>query len=182
MHAILGGSTACIATHPSDLCVALAALDATIHVRGPSGERAIPFIGFHVEPDMHPERENVLAPGELIVAVEIPPLPFATRSTYLKVRDRRSYAFALASAAVALELRDGIIHDARVAMGGVATKPWRAHAAEHALQGKAPGAAAYRDAADAALAGAVPQAHNAFKIELGKRTVMRALARAAALT
>jgi xanthine dehydrogenase YagS FAD-binding subunit len=122
-----------------------------------------------------------LHPGEIITAVDVPPLPFATRSLYLKVRDRASYAFALASAAVALDVRDGVIRRARLALGGVGTKPWRSHEAERALAGKRPGTQAYQAAANAALAGAVPRKHNAFKVELAKRTVMRALARAAAL-
>jgi xanthine dehydrogenase YagS FAD-binding subunit len=163
------------------MCVALAALDATVRVRGPRGERTIPFADFHRLPGDHPEREHALETGELIVAVDIPPVPFATRSTYLKVRDRASYAFALAAAAVALDLRDGVVHDARIALGGVATRPWRARAAEQALIGHEPSPARYRAAAEAALAGAAPRRHNAFKVELAKRTVVRALTRAGAL-
>jgi xanthine dehydrogenase YagS FAD-binding subunit len=181
IHAVLGTSDHCIATHASDMCVALAALGAIVRLHGPSGDRAIPFVNFHVEPGAHPERETVLQRGELVVAVDIPRLAFATRSVYVKVRDRRSYAFALAAAAVALDIREGTIRDARIALGGVATKPWRSHAAESALVGRQAGGAAYLAAASAALAGAVPRAHNGFKIELAQRTLMRALARAGAL-
>ncbi len=181
MHAVLGTSAHCIATHPSDMCVALAALDATVNVRGPSGDRAIHLTDFHIEPGSHPERENVLTHGELVLSVDIPPLPYAKRSVYLKVRDRRSYAFALASAAVALDIREGVIHGARVALGGVGTKPWRSREAERALVFRTPGAETYQLAAAAALTGAVPRGHNAFKITLAKRTLMRALARAEAL-
>ena len=182
IHAVLGTSEHCIATHASDLCVALAALDATVRVLGPSGERTIPFGDFHLLPGDHPERETALKPGELITSVDVPPLPFARRSVYVKVRDRASYAFALASAAVALDMQGERIRTARVALGGVGTKPWRARAAEEALAGKRAGAAAFQAAANAALAGARPRQHNGFKIELAKRTLMRALARAAALS
>jgi xanthine dehydrogenase YagS FAD-binding subunit len=174
-HAILGTSEHCIATHPSDLAVALAALDAVVRVRGRAGERAIPFGEFHLLPDAHPEREHVLRPGELITAIDLPALPFARRSLYLKVRDRASYAFALASAAVALDVAGGTVRDARIALGGVATKPWRATGAERALVGRAASRATFRAAAEAALAGAVPRKDNAFKIELAKRTLVRAL-------
>ncbi len=182
IHAVLGGSDHCIATHPSDMCVALAALDARVHVRGPRGDRTIAFEHFHLLPGDHPEREHAIDPAELIVAVEIPPLGFASRSTYLKVRDRASYAFALASAAVALDVRNGTIQDARVALGGVATRPWRSHEAERALAGQPSAKAAYHAAADAAMAGAVARRDNAFKIELAKRVLVRALTRAGALT
>jgi xanthine dehydrogenase YagS FAD-binding subunit len=180
-HAILGTSEHCIATHPSDMAVALVALDARVRIAGASGERVVPLADFHPLPGDHPERESVLEPGELITAVELPSLPFATRSLYLKVRDRASFAFALAAAAVALDLRDGAIHDARVALGGVGTKPWRSHEAERALVGAQPGRDVFSRAADAALAGAVPREHNAFKIELARRTLVRALTRVAAL-
>jgi xanthine dehydrogenase YagS FAD-binding subunit len=180
-HAVLGTSDHCIATHASDMCVAFAALGATVRLHGPSGDRVIPFANFHRVPGSHPEQETVLQRGELIVAVDIPRLSFATRSVYLKVRDRRSYAFALAAAAVALDIRDGTIRDARIALGGVATTPWRSPAAESALVGKPAGSAAYHAAANAALEGAIPRTHNAFKIELAKQTLMRALARAGAL-
>jgi xanthine dehydrogenase YagS FAD-binding subunit len=181
IHAVLGTSDHCIATHASDMCVALAALGANVRLHGPSGDRVIPFANFHRLPGSHPEQETVLQRGEMIVAVDIPRLTFATRSTYVKVRDRRSYAFALASAAVALDIHAGTIRDARVALGGVATTPWRSVAAEHALIGKTAGSDAYHTAAIAALADAVPRTYNAFKIELAKRTLMRALARAGAL-
>jgi xanthine dehydrogenase YagS FAD-binding subunit len=175
-HAVLGGSDHCIATHPSDLAVALAALDATVHVRhAGSAERAIPFTEFHLLPDAHPDRETVLRPGDVIAAIELPAIPYARRSTYLKVRDRASFAFALASAAVALDLNGGTIREARVALGGVGTKPWRSHEAERALAGKPANAATFRAAADAAMAGARPYKDNAFKVELAKRTLVRAL-------
>jgi xanthine dehydrogenase YagS FAD-binding subunit len=182
IHAVLGTSEHCIATHASDMAVALVALDALVRVRGLRGERAIPINEFYVLPDIHPERETVLEQGELIVAVELPPIPWATRSLYIKVRDRASYAFALASAAVALDLRNGVIHDARLALGGVATKPWRARHAEQALIGGSLSTTAFQTAADLALAGAIPRAYNAFKIDLAKRTVLRALARVGAMT
>ncbi len=175
IHAVLGGSEHCIATHASDMCVALAALDAVVRVRTVSGERAIRFADFHRLPGEHPEHEHVLARDELIVSVDIPPLAFAARSTYLKVRDRASYAFALASAAVAVDVQDGVIRQSRVALGGVATKPWRAHEAEAALAGQPAEPAVYRAAADAAMRGAVARRDNAFKIELAKRTLVRAL-------
>jgi xanthine dehydrogenase YagS FAD-binding subunit len=181
IHAVLGGSDHCIATHPSDMCVALAALDAVVLIRGRQGDRTIPFPDFHLLPGEHPDREHTLRPDDLIVAVDIPPLPFATRSTYVKVRDRDSYAFALASAAVALDLRDGTIRQARVALGGVATKPWRSHEAEAVLTGRPADRTTYQAAARAALKGAVPRRHNAFKIELAMRTLVRALGRAGAL-
>jgi len=174
-HAVLGTSKRCIATHPSDMCVALVALDAIVHTHGPNGDRAIAIADFHTVPADHPEVETVLAPGELITAVELPATPFAARSRYTKVRDRASYAFALASAAVALDIANDTIRDARVALGGVATKPWRATAAERALIGKRATAATFRAAADAALRGAVSHRDNAFKVELAKRTLVRAL-------
>jgi len=180
IHAVLGTSEHCIATHASDMCVALAALDAVVYLSGPDGGRRVRITDFHVEPGDHPERETVMQPGELIIAVDLPPLPFAVRSAYVKVRDRASYAFALASAAVALDLRDGTIRDARVALGGVATKPWRAREAERLLIGHPCSKATFRAAADAALAGAIPRRHNAFKVELAKRTIVRALTRVGA--
>jgi xanthine dehydrogenase YagS FAD-binding subunit len=182
IHAVLGTSEHCIATHPSDLCVALAAVDATVRVVGAHGARAIPFGEFHLLPEEHPDRETTLEPGELIVAVDLPPLPFARRSVYVKVRDRASYAFALASAAVALDLSDGVIRQARVALGGIATRPWRAHEAELVLEGREANVEMYRQAADVALAAAIPRKHNAFKIELARRTLVRALSRAEALS
>lgn len=176
IHAILGGSNNCIATHPSDMCVALAALDAVVQTRGPKGERSIPLADFYLLPDAHPERETVLEHGELIVAVDLPASPFAARSHYLKVRDRASYAFALASVAAALDIQNGVIKAARIALGGVGTKPWRAYEAEKALVGKPASMATYQVAADAAVQGAKPQKYNGFKVELTKRTVIRALA------
>jgi xanthine dehydrogenase YagS FAD-binding subunit len=181
IHAVLGTSEHCIATHASDMCVPLAALDAIVQVNGPRGRRAIPFTDFHVLPGDHPDVETRLEPGELITSIDIPPLAFATRSIYVKVRDRASYAFALASAAVALDIRDGTIREARIALGGVGTKPWRARAAEETLRGARAGASAFQEAAKAAVDGAVPRTHNAFKIQLARRTLLRALARAEAL-
>lgn len=185
-HAVLGTSDQCIATHPSDLAVALAALDAVVHVRGltASGtvaERTILAAELHLLPASHPERETALRPGELIVAVDLPPLPFSHRSLYLKVRDRASFAFALASAAVALDVRDGMVHDARVALGGVGTRPWRSRAAERELLGQPATVETWRSAAAAALQGAVPREHNAFKISLAQHTMIRALEQVAAL-
>jgi xanthine dehydrogenase YagS FAD-binding subunit len=178
-HAILGTSEHCIATHPSDPAVALVALGATVRVRGtgaqPGSERTIPIGELHLLPGAHPERETVLQPGEVITAIDIPSLPFARRSLYLKVRDRASFAFALASAAVALDVSNGTIRAARVALGGVATKPWRSTRAEAVLVGKRPSAATFGAAADAALRGAVPRKDNGFKVELAKRTLVRAL-------
>ncbi len=174
MHAILGQSDKCIATHPSDMCVALAALDAVIRVQGPRGERQIPIGDFHRLPGDAPERDTNLAPDELITAVDLP--GSATRSHYLKVRDRASYAFALVSVAVVVEMTpDGKIKAARIALGGVAHKPWRAVEAEAMLAGQAPGEGLFASAATAALAGAKGYAHNTFKIELARRTIARAL-------
>jgi xanthine dehydrogenase YagS FAD-binding subunit len=161
--------------------VALAALGATIHTRGGKGARAIPIDDFYQLPGDRPEIETVLQPGELITHVALPPLPFARRSHYLKVRDRASFAFALASAAVALDVAGDSIKDARVALGGIATVPWRSREAERALIGQRPAPEVFRAAAEAALAGAVPQPTNRFKIELAKRTLERALAELATL-
>ena len=174
-NAILGTSNQCIATHPSDMCVAMAALGAVIHVQGVKGNREIPFQEFHVVPGQTPHIETTLKPGELITGVELPPLPYATNSFYLKVRDRRSYEFALASAAVALNIRNGRIQAARVALGGVGTKPWRAVLAEKVLTGAVVNEQNFRTAAEAALSEAKPYKYNAFKIELAKRTLVRAL-------
>ena len=157
------------------MCVALATLDAVVHVRGRQGTRAIPFNEFHLLPGATPERETVLEHGELITAVELPAAPFAVRSHYLKVRDRSSYEFALASAAVALEVQGGVIRTARLALGGVATKPWRAFAAEQTLIGARPGETAYTAAAREALRDAKGRQFNAFKIELAQRVIVRAL-------
>jgi xanthine dehydrogenase YagS FAD-binding subunit len=174
-HAVLGTSDQCIATHPSDMCVAMAALDAVIHTLGHNGERRIPFGEFHVSYGDDPSKETVLERGELITAVELPATAFFRRSHYLKVRDRTSFEFALASAAVALEVKDGRITAARVALGGVATKPWRSVEVEKALVGAKPEESTYTAAAEAALNGAKAQKHNAFKIELSKRVIVRAL-------
>lgn len=175
IHAVLGGSAKCIATHPSDMAVALAALDAVVKVSGPKGERSIQVIDFHLLPGDTPERETVLEHGELITAVELTRSPLAARSHYLKVRDRASYEFALASAAAALEIKDGVIRAARLALGGVATKPWRAFEAEKALVGQMPTEATFVAAARAALQDAKPRKYNKFKIELAQRTIVRAL-------
>jgi len=175
IHAVLGTSGKCIAAHPSDMCVAMAALDAQIRVQGPRGERVIPLTEFYIPYGEDPARETVLEHGELITAVDLPALPFAARSHYLKVRDRASYAFALASAAVALDVQGGKIAQARIALGGVGTKPWRSLDAEKALAGRAPGPDAYRAAAEAALKGAKGYKDNGFKVELAKRTVVRCL-------
>lgn len=174
-HAVVGGSDHCICTHPSDLAVALLAVDAIVHVRGRSGERTIPFERFHVLPGATPQRETVLEHGDLITAVELPASAHARNSYYLKVRDRASYEFALVSVACAVELSGGRIAQARVALGGVGTVPWRSRDSESALAGAAPDDGAFRRAADAALAGARPRAHNGFKVELAKRAIVRAL-------
>ena len=174
-HAILGASDHCIATHPSDLCVALMAMDAMVLTQGPKGKRNIPFTEFHQLPGTTPQIDNVLQAGELITAIEIPALHFSNRSCYLKVRDRASYEFALSSAAVALEISGGKINQSRIALGGVGTKPWRALEAEKQLAGTVVSKEAFRKAADIALADARPHQHNAFKTELAKRTLVRAL-------
>lgn len=175
-HAILGASAECVATHPSDMCVALLALDASVHVSGPDGNRCLPLADLHRLPGARPDAETTLRPSELITAVELPSRPFAARSIYRKVRDRSSYAFALVSVAAALDLgEDGNIRDIRVALGGVAHKPWRAVQAEEALRGKTPGEAAFREAAEAALVDAKPLQDNHFKIELAKRLIVAVL-------
>ena len=176
IHAILGGSDRCIATHPSDMAVAMMALDAVIQTQSPQGGRSIPIAALHLVPGETPERETVLEHGELIVAVDLPASPFAAHSHYLKVRDRASYAFAMASVAAALEIQNGVIRSARIALGGVGTKPWRAYEAEKVLLNKLPSREAFEAAANAAVAGAKPQKYNGFKVALTKRTVMRALA------
>jgi xanthine dehydrogenase YagS FAD-binding subunit len=170
-HAILGTSSNCVATHPSDMCVALAALDAIVHLRSTSGERKVPLTEFHHLPGDHPEIETVLERGELITAVELPSLPFAIRSTYRKVRDRASYAFALVSVAAALELENGTVKNVRLALGGVAHKPWRAWKAETALVGQQATEAGFRAAIQAELSEAKPLRDNAFKIELAMRLI-----------
>jgi xanthine dehydrogenase YagS FAD-binding subunit len=174
-HAILGASSACVATHPSDMCVALAALGALVHLQSPDGERTFDLTDLHNLPGNHPEVETVLKPAELITAVELPALPFAARSTYRKVRDRASYAFALLSVAAALELDGGRVKDVRIALGGVAHKPWRAWKAEAALKGRSASADSFRAAAEAEFADAKPLRDNGFKVELGIRTVVAVL-------
>lgn len=178
--AILGTSEACIATHPSDMCVALAALDARVHVEGPSGARIIPFAEFHLLPGDTPWRETSLQEGEIIVGIELPPADFGAHQTYLKIRDRRSYAFALVSAAAALKLTDGRVTEARLALGGVAPKPWRDLEAEAALVGKPAVAASFEAAADHVLREAQGFGDNDFKIGLARRVIVRALSQAAA--
>ena len=175
MHAILGASASCVATHPSDMCVALAALEATVHLEGADGARTLPFEALHRPPGDTPERETELRPGELVTAVELPPLPMARHSTYRKVRDRSSYAFALVSVAAALEVEDGMIRDVRLALGGVAHKPWRALVAEALLRGQQPSEEVFRRASEGELASARPLRDNGFKVELAKRTIVAVL-------
>ena len=182
IHAILGTSEQCIATHPSDMCVALAALEATVHVTGPNGDRTVPFDCFHRLPGNHPERDTTLTHEEIVTAVELPPTNLATHYTYLKLRDRLSYAFALVSVAAALELYDGRIKTARLALGGVAHKPWRDTAAEDLLSGRPATADSFARAADQVLADAKGFGHNDFKIGLAHRAIVRALGQAAAGT
>ena len=179
MHAILGTSESCIATHPSDMCVALAALDATVHVAGAGGERTMAFADFHRLPGTTPQRDSNLQPDEIVTAVELPAQGFAKNYTYLKIRDRLSYAFALVSVAAALELDGDTIKEARLALGGVAHKPWRDARAEAALRGQAATPAAFTEAADLVLRDAKGFAHNAFKIELAHKVIVRALTQAA---
>ena len=175
MHAVLGTSSKCIAAHPSDMCVALAALEATVHTRGPLGERTIPFADFHLLPGDEPERDTVLEHGELITFVTIPPLPFATRSHYLKVRDRASYAFALVSVAAALDVQQGMILECAAGARRRRNQAWRALEAEKALIGKPARPETYQAAAIAALRGARTYKYNAFKVELAKRALVRTL-------
>jgi xanthine dehydrogenase YagS FAD-binding subunit len=182
MHAILGTSGACIATHPSDMCVALAVLDAKVHVAGPTGTRAVAFSDFHRLPEDTPERDTDLQPDEIVTAVELPAQGFAANYTYLKIRDRLSYAFALVSVAVGLELEGETIKEARLALGGVAHKPWRDPLAEAALCGQAPDEAAFTRAAGVLLRDARGFEHNHFKIDLARRAIVRALTQAAAGT
>lgn len=184
LHAVLGWSEHCIATHPSDFCVPLAALDAVVEIAGPNGRREVALEYFHLLPSQHPEKENCLEPGELIVAVSIPgnAAGFAPFSRYLKLRERTSYAFAVVSSAVALEIEDGRIVEARVALGAVAAKPWRAREAEKMLIGQAPATTLFQTVADAALSEAAPSGENAFKIELARRLLVRALNAASAGT
>ena len=184
LSAVLGWSDACIATHPSDFCVPLVALDAVVEIAGAKGTREVPLEAFHLLPGATPDRESVLLPGELIVAVRLPAAAaeFAANARYLKVRERTSYAFAVVSCAAALRMENGTIAEARVALGGVAAKPWRVSTAEAKLAGATPGKDVFRAAAEAAFAEAKPVGGNAFKIELGRRIVARALALAAAGT
>jgi xanthine dehydrogenase YagS FAD-binding subunit len=184
LHSILGWSTNCIATHPSDFCVALVALDAIVEIEGRAGRREVPLEAFHRLPGDRPDRETVLESGEMIVAVRLPAEAslFATHARYLKVRDRTSYAFAIVSAAAALRIEADVIEEARIAMGGVALKPWRAREAEQILIGARADTALFARAAEAALTDAKPSGDNDFKIELARRVVARALALAAAGT
>jgi xanthine dehydrogenase YagS FAD-binding subunit len=182
IHAILGTSERCIATHPSDMCVALAALNAIVQVQGPDGTRTIPFAEFHRLPGDTPELDTNLRHDEIIIAVELPPERFATNYTYLKLRDRLSYAFALVSVAAALRLENGAIAEARLALGGVAHKPWRNPDAEALLCGKPAEADSFRAAADLILKEARGYVHNTFKIELARRASVRALSQATAGT
>lgn len=179
MHAIFGASDSCIAVHPSDMCVALAALDATVLVTGPKGNRRIPFADFHRLPGNTPQLDNNLGKNELITAVEIPANTFTKNVYYLKVRDRASYAFALVSVAAALDIRDGVIQSARLALGGVAHKPWRLPDAEKALSGKAPTAENFRIAANIAMQSAKAYKHNMFKPALALNSIKTALQKAA---
>ena len=179
IHAVLGASSECIATHPSDMCVALVALAAQVRVRNARGERMIAFADFHRLPGSSPQVDTNLRPDELILSIDLPNGPYADHSSYVKVRDRASYAFALVSTAAALELDGNTIRSARIALGGVAHKPWRSEAAESLLRGKAANEASYRVAAEEALRGARVYKHNGFKVELAKRTIVLALTLAA---
>lgn len=179
INAILGTSDACIATHPSDMCVALTALEAKVHVTGPNGERTIAIADFHRLPGSTPQRDTNLEPAEIITAVELPAKGFNTNYTYLKIRDRLSYAFALVSVAAALEMDGGTIREARLALGGVAHKPWRNPEAEAALKGQSANRDSFARAADIVLRDAKGFGHNTFKIDLARRTIVRALTQAA---
>lgn len=179
IHAILGASDECIATNPSDMNVAMAALDATVHVQGPKGKRAIPFADFHRLPGKTPQIDTNLKPDELITAVELPAPKFAKNSWYLKVRDRHSYAFALVAVAAGLEMNGTTIKSAGLALGGVAHKPWRSIEAERSLAGKTANTEAFKRAAELAVAEAHPYEHNVFKIELAKQSIVHALILAA---
>ncbi len=181
MHAIFGASDKCIAVHPSDMCVALVALDATVVVSGPKGERRIPFEEFHRLPGSQPEKDNTMQKDELIISVEIPDNAFSKNTHYYKVRDRASYAFALISVAAALDMDGKTIRDARLAMGGVAHKPWRLKEAERALVGKPANEETFRQAAEIAMQGAKAYKHNAFKLKLGTNVIVEALKNAAGI-
>jgi xanthine dehydrogenase YagS FAD-binding subunit len=178
-HAILGASESCIATYPSDMCVALAALDARVFMTGPSGERSMPLAQFHRLPEDKPQLDNNLGAGEIITAVELPARGFHAHFSYLKIRDRLSYAFALVSVAAALDMEGGRIREARLALGGVAHKPWRNADAEAALLGQAANETSFARAADVLLREARPHSHNAFKVELARRAIVRTLSQAA---
>lgn len=178
-HALFGAGDACVAVHPSDMAVALAILDASVHVRGVDGARTVPLAEFFRLPGAEPERDNTLRPNELIVGIELPPSPYAEHYWYLKVRDRHSYAFALVSVAAGLRIVDGTIEAAGIAMGGVASMPWRVADAEDSLIGQPPTEAAFRQAAMLAMAGAQPLSQNGFKVDLGLHGVVRALTMAA---
>jgi xanthine dehydrogenase YagS FAD-binding subunit len=175
IHAVLGGSEHCIATHPSDMAVAMVALDAVVHIEGRDVERAVPVGEFHLLPGQTPHLETVVQPGELITYVTVPKSPFAAHSAYVKLRDRASYEFALASAAAALALEGNRIRAVRVVLGGVATRPWRSPEAERVLNDATADEQTLQAAAEAAMQGATPRRHNAFKIELAKRAIVRAL-------
>lgn len=175
MHAVLGGSEACVAVHPSDMCVALAAIGTTLTLHGPQGEREIDFADFHRLPGTTPHLEHMLGDDELIVAITLAPPLRPLGTAYLKLRDRASYEFALASAGAMLSLDDGMIGEARLALGGVATRPWRCHEAEALLVGRRADEVAFTQAADAALAEAQPLSHNAFKVVLARQAIVRAL-------
>ena len=179
INAILGTSDACIATHPSDMCVALVALNATVHVRGPDGDRVIAMTDFHRLPGQEPERDTNLRPTEIVTAIELPSGDFRANYTYLKIRDRLSYAFALVSVAAALKIKDDTIEEARLALGGVAHKPWRDPEAEASLAGRQPNRTAFAEVADIILRDAKGFGHNNFKIDLARRTIVRALTQAA---
>jgi xanthine dehydrogenase YagS FAD-binding subunit len=173
--AVLGTSEHCIASNPSDMCVAMAALEATIHVQGPKGRRSIPFADFHLLPGDTPHRETVLEPGDLITHVTLPPPVKGSKQLYLKLRDRASYEFALASAAIVMSVAGGNVSRIRIALGGVGAKPWRSHEAEAALGGQPADKASFRKAAEAAMRNAKSQSENGFKIELAKRCLTHAL-------
>jgi xanthine dehydrogenase YagS FAD-binding subunit len=174
-HALFGASESCVAIHPSDMAIALAILDAVVHVKGPQGKRSVPCSEFFTLPGATPEIDNTLLPHELILGIELPPSVYAPHSWYLKVRDRHSYAFALVSVAAGLDIRYGVIASAAIAMGGVASKPWRVHDAEQSLIGKQPLFESFEVAAELALAGAQPLSQNGFKVDLGKHSVVRTL-------
>ena len=175
MLAILGTSKDCIATNPSDQNVALTALEATIQIQGPKGNRSIPIADFYLKPGTTPSRETILEPGDLIVSVTLPPVAPGTRSHYLKIRDRAAYEFALSSAAVVVKVNGGKVERVRIALGGVGTVPWRSHEAERALEGQTADLATFRKAAEAALKDARPDSENGFKVELARRCIVRAL-------